>query len=395
LIAHEAPVSPDRYRRDAARPSLRQLALPWLAGLAWALTGCDAAGPPAAEAQAPEVVVRTVKPAPVPLHGELPGRTAAYAIAEIRPQVSGIIRKRLFNEGATVKAGQVLYEIDPAPFAAAAEQQAASLADAEAAARLAALQEQRYAKLLPEGTISQQDYDNAAAASAQAQARVRLARAADNAARINLQWTRVASPIAGRTGRSLVTPGALVSASQPEALTTVSQLDPIYVDLSQSSGELLRLRRALQSGRMQREDGASAVRLRLEDGSLFAQEGRLELAEVAVDPSTGSVALRAVFPNPDGLLLPGMYVRAEVDQGVDPDAILLPQQAVARDRKGAATVSIVDAENKLQTRPVVVSRAIGNDWLVDSGLEEGDRVVLEGAANLRPGTEVRIIDGAS
>jgi membrane fusion protein (multidrug efflux system) len=341
------------------------------------------------------VLVQVVTPAPVQLRDELPGRTAAYAIAEIRPQVSGIVRRRLFNEGATVKAGQPLYEIDAAPFEAALEQQAASLADAEAAARLAELQEKRYAALLPQGTISQQDYDNAAAARAQAQARVRLASAAANAARISLQWTRLASPIAGRTGRSLVTPGALVSANQAEALTTVSQLDPIYVDLSQSSGELLRLRQALRDGSMRRDAGTRAVRLRLEDGSLYPHEGRLELAEVAVDPSTGSIALRALFPNPDGLLLPGMYVRAEVDQGIAPAAILLPQQAVARDRKGNGTVRVVDAQGRLQVKAVVVTRAIGNDWLVDSGLSAGERVVVEGAATARPGTEVRIADGST
>jgi membrane fusion protein (multidrug efflux system) len=367
--------------------------LPVLAALS--AVACERAGPPTAATAPPDVVVRTVAPVAVDLRSELPGRTAAYAIAEIRPQVSGIVRRRLFNEGATVEAGQVLYEVEPAPFAAAAEQQAANLADAEAAARLAELQEKRYSALLPQGTISQQEYDNAAATRAQADARVRLARAATNAARISLQWTRITSPIAGRTGRSLVTPGALVSASQADALTTVSQLDPIYVDLAQSSGELLRLRQAQQAGRMQRDDGVRAVRLRLEDGSLYPQQGRLELSEVAVDPSTGSIALRAIFPNPDGLLLPGMYVRAEVDQGVDPAGVLLPQEVVVRDRKGNATVRVVDAQNRLQVRPVVVTRAIGNDWLIDSGLEAGERVVVEGAANAPPGTEVRIVDAPS
>ncbi len=381
-----------RGRRGAAGTVARVI-LPVLAALS--AVACERAGPPTAATAPPDVVVRTVAPVAVDLRSELPGRTAAYAIAEIRPQVSGIVRRRLFNEGATVEAGQVLYEVEPAPFAAAAEQQAANLADAEAAARLAELQEKRYSALLPQGTISQQEYDNAAATRAQADARVRLARAATNAARISLQWTRITSPIAGRTGRSLVTPGALVSASQADALTTVSQLDPIYVDLAQSSGELLRLRQAQQAGRMQRDDGVRAVRLRLEDGSLYPQQGRLELSEVAVDPSTGSIALRAIFPNPDGLLLPGMYVRAEVDQGVDPAGVLLPQEVVVRDRKGNATVRVVDAQNRLQVRPVVVTRAIGNDWLIDSGLEAGERVVVEGAANAPPGTEVRIVDAPS
>jgi membrane fusion protein (multidrug efflux system) len=370
-----------------------------VAGLATCLLACiaglvacrpapRAAAPPAA----PDVVVRTLQAQSVTLRSELPGRTAAYAIAEIRPQVSGIVRRRRFNEGATVAAGQVLYEIDPAPFASAAEQQAANLADAEAAAKLAELQEKRYRTLVPQGTVSQQDYDTAAATLAQAQARVRLARAAANSARISLQWTQITSPIAGRTGRSLVTPGALVSANQADALTTVSQLDPIYVDLTQSSAELLRLRQARSSGRMDAgADSTRKVRLKLDDGAAYPHEGRLQLAEVTVDPSTGSVALRAVFPNPDGLLLPGMYVRAELDEGVDSRGILLPQEAINRDRKGNATVRLVE-DGKLSVKAVSVSRAIGNDWLVDSGLSPGDRVVIEGASNARPGSEVHVIE---
>jgi membrane fusion protein (multidrug efflux system) len=358
------------------------------------LQACEPAARTAPAARPPDVVVRTVAPEPVVLRSELPGRTAAWTIAEIRPQVSGIVRRRLFTEGATVTAGQVLYEIDPEPFAAEAEQQAATLADAEAAARLAELQEQRYRKLLPLGTVSQQDYDTASATLAQAQARVRLAQASANAARISLKWTRVTSPVAGRTGRSLVTPGALVNANQPEPLTTVSQLDPIYVDVTQSSAELLRLRRASQSGRMQSSGTSRVVRLTLEDGTQYPHEGRMELAEVTVDRSTGSVTLRAVFPNPDGLLLPGMYVRAAVDEGIDTQAIRLPQEVVTRDRKGNATVRIVDAQNRLQVRSVTVSRAQGSDWLVDSGLAAGERVVIEGAANAPPGAEVNVVDAS-
>jgi membrane fusion protein (multidrug efflux system) len=356
------------------------------------LAACKPAARTAPPSGPPDVIVRIVKPESVALRSELPGRTTAWTIAEIRPQVSGIVRKRLFTEGATVKAGQVLYEIDPEPFAAAAEQQAATLADAEAAAKLAELQERRYRTLLPQGTVSQQDYDTASATLAQAQARVRLAQAASNAARISLRWTQVASPVAGRTGRSLVTPGALVSANQADPLTTVSQLDPIYVDVTQSSAELLRLRMASQSGRLQRAGTSRIVRLTLEDGTPYPHEGKLELAEVTVDPSTGSVALRAVFPNPEGLLLPGMYVRAVLDEGVDPQAIRLPQEVVTRDRKGNATVRIVDGENRLQVRPVTVSRAIDTDWLVDGGLAAGDRVVIEGANNARPGSEVHVVD---
>ncbi len=336
--------------------------------------------------------MRTVAPEPVALRSELPGRTACPASPRSAPQVSGIVRRRLFTEGATVKAGQVLYELDPEPFAAAAEQQAATLADAEAAAKLAELQEKRYRTLLPQGTVSQQDYDTASATLAQAQARVRLALAAANAARISLRWTQVASPVAGRTGRSLVTPGALVNANQADALTTVSQLDPIYVDVTQSSTELLRLRMASQSGRLQRAGTARVVRLTLEDGTPYAHEGRLELAEVTVDPSSGSVTLRAVFPNPEGLLLPGMYVRTVIDEGIDSQAIRLPQEVVSRDRKGNATVRVVDGASKLQVRAVTVSRAIETDWLVDGGLAAGDRVVIEGANNAPPGSEVHVVD---
>jgi len=377
--------------------SLRRIATGRSMGLllcAFVLQACAPEQRATPGAMPPDVVVHTVAPEPVILRSELPGRTAAWTIAEIRPQVSGIVRRRLFTEGATVTAGQVLYEIEPAPFAAEAEQQAATLADAEAAAKLAQLQEERYRKLLPQGTVSQQDYDTATATLAQAEARVRLARAAANAATISLQWTRVKSPVAGRTGRSLVTPGALVNANQADALTTVSQLDPIYVDVTQSSAELLRLRRASQSGRIKASSSSRTVRLKLEDGTAYPHEGRVELAEVTVDPSTGSVTLRAVFPNPDGLLLPGMYVRAEVEEGVDPQGILLPQEVVTRDRKGNATVRIVDAQSHLQVRPVTVSRAIGSDWLVDGGLSAGDRVVIEGANNAPPGAEVHVVDAS-
>lgn len=358
------------------------------------LGGCGREEPAARERAVPEVTVTVVQPGPVELRTELPGRTAAFAIAEIRPQVSGIVRRRLFDEGATVRAGQALYEIDPEPFEVAVQQQSAALADAEAAARVAQLLEERYRKLLPEGTISQQAYDDAAAAHAQARARVELARAAADAARINLRRTRIASPIHGRTGRSRVTPGALVEANQDDALTTVSQLDPIYVDLTQSSAELLRLRLARQAGRVTVDDGTRRVRLRLEDGSTYPHEGRLELSEVTVDPSTGSVVLRAVFPNPDALLLPGMYVRAEITEGVVPAGIRVPQQAVGRDRKGNAIVRIVDAEGRVREREVVATRAIGSDWLVESGLEAGERVITGGGANAQTGGEVRVAEGA-
>ena len=350
--------------------------------------------PPKAPPRAPpQVIVKIVKSEPVQMRSELPGRTAAHEVAEVRPQVSGIIRDRLFAEGSAVKAGQVLYQIDPAPYQADLEQAEAALASAHAAARVAELLVQRYRQLLPAKTISQQDFDNADAAFGQAQANERQRVAAANAARINLQWTRVTAPISGRTGRSIVTPGALVSANQTAALTTISQLDPIYVDLTQSTAELLRLRQAAKAGEFKRgADGAQRVSLVLEDGSAYPLEGRIQLSEVTVDATTGSVLLRAIFPNPEGVLLPGMYVRAIVTEGLDANGILVPQQAVSRDRKSIPQVRVVNAENKLELRSLSLSRAVGSDWIVTSGLAEGDRVVVEGAATAQPGTVVEIVE---
>jgi membrane fusion protein, multidrug efflux system len=330
---------------------------------------------------------------PVQLQSELPGRTTAHEVAEVRPQVGGIIRNRLFAEGSAVRAGQVLYQIDPAPYEADLEQAEAALASARAAARVSELLVQRYRQLLPAQTISQQDFDNAEATYGQAQATVRQRQAAANSARINLQWTRVTAPIGGRTGRSVVTPGALVSANQAAALTTISQLDPIYVDLTQSSAELLRLRQAAKAGEFKRgEAGTQKVSLVMEDGSAYPLEGRIQLSEVTVDSTTGSVLLRAIFPNPEGLLLPGMYVRAVVTEGRDDKGLLVPQQAISRDRKGNAQVRIVNAEGKLELRALALSRAIGSDWIVTSGLADGDRVVVEGAASAPPGSPVEIVE---
>ena len=335
-----------------------------------------------------------MQPEPVTLRSELPGRTAAHQVAEVRPQVSGLIRERLFTEGARVTAGQVLYQIEPAPFEADLEQAEAALASARAAARLSELLVQRYRALLPIRSISQQEFDRAEAVAAQDQASVRLRQAAAAAARIQLQRTRVTAPITGRTGRSLVTPGALVSANQAAALTTIAQLDPIYVDLTQSSADLLRLRQAAKAGQIKRgEADTRQVSLVLEDGTAYPREGRLLLSEVTVDATTGSVLLRAVFGNPDGLLLPGMYVRALLAEGVAERGLLVPQQAITRDRKGAATVRIVNAEGKLELRTLATSRAIGSDWLVTAGLEAGDRVVIEGAATAQPGTTVDVVEG--
>jgi membrane fusion protein (multidrug efflux system) len=330
---------------------------------------------------------------PVPLRSELPGRTAAYQMAEVRPQVGGILRERLFEEGATVRAGQVLYQIDPAPYQAALEQAEAALASARATARISELLLQRYRLLLPEKSISQQDFDNAEANYGQAQATIRQREAAANAARIDLARTRITAPIAGRTGRSVVTPGALVSANQVTTLTTIAQLDPIYVDLAQSSAELLRLRQALKSGNLQHGDAATQkVSLVLEDGSSYPLEGRMQLSEVTVDATTGSVLLRAQFPNPDALLLPGMFVRAMVTEGIDTKGMLVPQPAITRDRKGDAIVRVVNAQGRLEARPVTLSGSINGDWVVTAGLADGDRVVIEGAAGAPPGTPVEIVE---
>ncbi|MGC4030070.1 MAG: efflux RND transporter periplasmic adaptor subunit [Steroidobacteraceae bacterium] len=355
-----------------------------------ACTACSKQAPPP-ERAAPEVTTLTVRTEPLNMQTELPGRVTAQASAEVRPQVGGIIRERLFTEGAVVRQGQTLYQIDPAPFRAALERAEASLASARAAARVSELLVQRYRSLLPEKTISQQDYDNADAAYAQALATVREREAAASAARIDLQWTRVTAPVSGRTGRSLVTPGALVSASQAAPLTTVSQLDPVYVDFTQSSADLLRLRREAQQGHLDRSgDTVGNVELVLEDGTHYSQKGRLRLAEVTVDVTTGAVALRAEFPNPDGVLLPGMYVKAVITEGVNPQAILIPQHALERDRQGRSFVRLVDGEGKIALRDVTVSRAFGARWLIEQGLAPGETIIVEGGQNTTPGDGVRI-----
>ena len=347
--------------------------------------------PKTAAPATPEVTVRTLQTQTVPLRTELPGRTSPFMVAEVRPQVGGIVRSRPFTEGAAVKAGQVLYEIDPAPFQAAVEQQEGALANARANVASTQALAERYKALLPQKAVSRQEYDNAQAAYAQAQAAVKVTSAQLNTARINLQYTKVTAPIAGRTSRSSVTPGALVSASQATPLLTISQLDPIYVDITQSSAELVRLRQALKAGKINREDEAQRVSLVMEDGTPYPVEGRVQLTEVTVDPSSGSVTLRARFPNPDGLLLPGMYVRAVVTEGSTPTGILAPQAAIIRDRRGNPQARLVTAEDKLEVRPVTIARSVGTNWLVSEGLKSGDRLVLSGGQNVQPGTAVKAV----
>lgn len=365
------------------------------------LAGCDAGGKPASAPassapQAPAVTVVSVKAEPVEVTTELPGRTTASVIAELRPQVGGIVQQRAFAEGSTVKAGQVLYRIDPAPYQAAFDSAKANLARAEANLQSVRLKADRYAGLVKIEAVSRQDNDEAQAALKQAQADVSAAKAALDKARIDLDYTLVKSPIAGRIGRSAVTQGALVTANQAAALATVQQLDPIYVDLTQSSTEMLRLRRELASGKLQRvADARVPVRLLLEDGSEYGVEGSLAFSEVTVDEATGSVTLRASFPNPNGELLPGMYVRARLPQGQRAEAILVPHKALARDPRGNAMVMVVNGESKVEARPVQVAQSLGDQWVVVGGLQGGERIIVEGLQRARPGTQVQAQDAAA
>ncbi len=348
------------------------------------------AGGPGGAPGAPAVTVVTVTPESVPVTAELPGRTTPYLVAELRPQVSGIVKARPFKEGSEVKAGQVLYQIDPAPYQAAYDSARANLARAEANLEAARLKAERYAELVKIEAVSKQANDDAAAALKQTAAEIGAATAALDKARIDLGFTRVTSPIAGRIGRSTVTPGALVTANQGEALATVQQLDPIYVDLTQSSVELLRLKRDLASGKLQRSGGnAAPVELVLEDGSVYGTPGKLAFSEVTVDESTGSVTLRAVFPNPKGELLPGMYVRARLTQGVQGGAILVPHAALSRSPRGEAQVMLVGADNKVEARIVHAEQSFGDKWVVSEGLAAGDRVIVEGLQKMKPGAPVQ------
>jgi membrane fusion protein (multidrug efflux system) len=356
------------------------------------LVGCNGQTEAQHAAQAPEVAVVVIQPQRVELSTELPGRTSPYRIAEIRPQVSGIVQKRLFQEGADVKAGQLLYQIDSAPFLVAHESARASLAKAQANLPSLKLKAERYKELLVEDAVSRQDYDDAAASVEQSRAEVEYWKAAVEAARINLGYTRVAAPISGRIGKSSVTDGALVTAYQPAPLAVIQQLDPIYVDVTQSSAELLRLRRSMESGSLSPNGETSKrVRLLLEDGTLYPQEGALQFRDVTVDPTTGSFTLRIVVPNQRNLLLPGMFLRAVVQEGVMEQAILAPQQGIIRTPKGEPVAWVVDESGKVQQRPLTLNRTIGNAWLVSSGLSAGDRVIVEGMLNVRPGTSVKAV----
>ena len=356
-------------------------------------TGCSkpkAGGPP--PSGPPEVGIVVVKPERISLTTELSGRTTPQLIAEVRPQVGGIIQKRLFTEGSNVQAGQVLYQIDPATYQAAFASVKAAESRSEANLIPARLKEERYRDLVKIKAVSQQDYDDAYAALKQAEADVAATRAAVETARINLAYTKITAPISGRIGRSTVTDGALVTASQQAALATIQQLGSMYVDVTQSSAELLKLKQNLASG-LFKSGGASQARVKLllEDGTPYPLPGTLKFSEVTVDPSTGSITLRAIFPNPEQTLLPGMFVRAVLEEGVGEQAILVPQRGVTRNPKGDALVMVVGAEEKVEPRPIKVVRTVSDNWLVSEGLKAGDRVIVEGLQKARPGTPVKAV----
>jgi membrane fusion protein (multidrug efflux system) len=353
------------------------------------LSACSKTEPPPA-AKPPAVVgVVTVTSEAVPVDIELAGRTKPFQIAEVRPQVAGIVLRRPFAEGADVKAGQLLYQIDPAPYAAAVASAEASLARAEASALTARNKDARNRELIQANAISRQEADDSAAALKQAEADVAATKAALELARINLRYTQISAPVSGRAGLSTVTTGALVTANQAAALTTVQQLDPIYVDVTQTTAQLLALRRALAEGRLTPHgQEAVKVRLLLEDGSAYAQEGKLLVSDATVDQGTGSVTLRAVFPNPKHELLPGMFVRARLEEGVNQHGMLVPQQGVTHDARGRATALVVAADSTVEQRELALGDAVGNKWIVLKGLKAGDRLIVDGLQKIKPGAPV-------
>ena len=366
-----------------------------LAALLAMSSACARHSPPA-PAPKPAVTVVTMHPTPVSLTTELPGRVSAYRIAEVRPQVNGVILKRLFTEGERVTEGQQLYQIDPGPYQASLSSAQASLARARAAVEVSTLTVQRYKALVEVHAVSRQDYDNAAARLQQEEADVASAEAAVRTATINLAYTKVYSPISGRTGRSMITEGALVTADQASTLVTITQLDPIYVDVTQPTTTLVRLKRELAAGQL-RTAGANKTpaKLMLEDGSSYELPGTLQFSEVTVDQGTGSVTLRAIFPNPTDLLLPGMFVRATIEEGVRESAIRAPQQGITHAPDGTATALIVGANGHVEKRTVELDRAIGDQWIVTRGLEPGDRLIVAGLQRVRPGMEVAVTNTAA
>ncbi|WP_175956515.1 efflux RND transporter periplasmic adaptor subunit [Burkholderia sp. BCC0405] len=348
----------------------------------------ESAPPP----QVPEVGVVTVQPQAVPVFTDLPGRTSAFLVAQVRARVDGIVLRREFTEGTDVKAGQRLYKIDPAPYIAALNSAKATLARAQANLVTQNALVARYKVLVAANAVSKQDYDNAVAAQGQAAADVAAGKAAVDTAQINLGYTDVVSPITGRVGISQVTPGAYVQASQATLMSTVQQLDPVYVDLTQSSLDGLKLRQDVQSGRLKTSGpGAAKVSLILEDGKTYSEQGKLQFSDVTVDQTTGSVTIRAVFPNPGRVLLPGMFVRARIEEGVNENAFLVPQIGVTHDQKGQAIAMVVNASNKVEPRPLKTTGMQGPNWIVEGGLQAGDHVIVQGVEKVRPGATVKTV----
>ncbi|MET3218666.1 UNVERIFIED_ORG: membrane fusion protein (multidrug efflux system) [Burkholderia territorii] len=348
----------------------------------------ESAPPP----QTPEVGVVTVQPQAVPVFTDLPGRTSAFLVAQVRARVDGIVLRREFTEGTDVKAGQRLYKIDPAPYIAALNSAKATLAKAQANLVTQNALVARYKVLVAANAVSKQDYDNAVATQGQAAADVAAGKAAVDTAQINLGYTDVVSPISGRVGISQVTPGAYVQASQATLMSTVQQLDPVYVDLTQSSLEGLKLRQDVQSGRLKTSGpGAAKVSLILEDGKTYSEAGKLQFSDVTVDQTTGSVTIRAVFPNPGKVLLPGMFVRARIEEGVNENAFLVPQIGVTHDQKGQAIAMVVNASNKVEPRPLKTTGMQGQNWIVEGGLQAGDHVIVQGVDKVRPGATVKTV----
>ena len=352
-----------------------------------ALTACGG-GQPQQAPQAPPVGYVVVREQPVTLTTELPGRTTAFETSEVRPQVNGLVLERLFVEGDVVHKGQPLYRIDPAPYEAQVASARAALTRARSSIASSAALARRYGELVKINAIARQEFENAQTTAAQAQADVAAQQAALRTAQIDLGRTTIRAPITGRIGRSLFTTGALVSASQANALATIQRIDPVYVDIQESSADLLKLRQQILSGQLTR-DGNAHVKLKLEDGSEYGAQGTLRFADVTVDPTTGSQIIRALFPNPNGLLLPGMFVRASLVEGTQAKAMLVPQRAVSRDEKGQPTVLVIGAGNKAEPRTLVSNRTDGDNWIVTGGLKPGDKVIVEGAMMLRPGMPVQ------
>ncbi|WP_372381132.1 efflux RND transporter periplasmic adaptor subunit [Xanthomonas sp. NCPPB 1754] len=377
------PVATHRFRTASVRLLL-------LAAATTLMAACSSRQPP--QMPQTQVGVQTLKAQRLAVDQTLSGRTVAYVTSDVRPQVGGILRKRLFTEGQDVQAGQVLYEIDPASYQAAYDTAKGDLAQAEAAVLSARPKGQRYQTLVGLDAVSKQDGDDALATLRSNQAAVVAAKASLQTARINLDYTRITAPVSGRIGTSSYTPGALVSAGQSEVLATINQLDPIYVDVTQSSVQLLQLRRQLDAGQLKAVDGKAEVTLQLEDGSTYAHSGTLEVVDAAVDTATGTVKLRAVVPNPERVLLPGMYVTAKLSMAVDEQAILVPQQAISRNSKGQAVAMVVGSDNKVAQRVLTTGDAIGDKWVVRQGLKAGDKVIVQGLQKASVGAEVRAVE---